>query len=280
MDLNLNEMIISLTRANIEFEDIYTLTIPRGKKSEKGTTNPGVCGLVFPVKGKAKFTIDGESTILEPGIILHAGAGVELYKEVIGETEWKFVLLHYKLVADELTRKYMESMNFNLSIGAEGRMEIDLLLQKLIKLQEEDNPYNQFKMKVILHNIFELIIFYLRENMVDSKEELINHIVSYIHENMDKYVSISQLAEMVGMDSKQFYYAFLKYIGMCPKKYLIQSKIKKAKELLQNKNYTISKVSAMVGYEDPLHFSRMFKKNIGVSPSMYQELLEKNPWRI
>lgn len=279
MDLNLNEMISSFTRVNMEYQNIFEIKIKKGKKSGKGSTDPGVCGIVFPIKGKAKFTINGVTTLLEPGVILHAGAGNELYKEVIGSSDWKFILLHYKVYGDELTRNYIENLNFSLNMCTDCRSEMDFLLQKLIHLQG-DSSYNNFKRKSILYNILELMFFCMKENSADSKEELILHIVSYIQENMDKNISISQLAEIVGMDSKQFHYTFLKYKGMCPKKYLIHSKIKRAKDLLENSNYSISKISTMVGYEDPLHFSKIFKKNTGLSPSNYKEQLEINPWRI
>lgn len=280
MNFDINEMIISLTRANLEFIDLYSLTIPPDTKSGKTRTKLGVCGLVFPVKGRASFTVNGETTILEPGVILHAGADAELYKEVIGNSEWKFLLLHYRVICDDKTKKYMETRHFTFNIGTKGRQELDLLLQKLLKIQTENNPLSRFKCKVILYTIMEKIMFYLRKTMVDSKEELMGQIAEYIQENTEKNVSVSQLAEAADMDSKQFHYAFLKYNGMCPKKYIIHYKIKRAKELLEDGSYSISQVSDMVGYEDPLHFSRIFKKNTGVSPSLYQSQLEKNPWRI
>ena len=66
MDFDLNELILSFTKANIEFSDVYLITIPTGGSSFNSTTSPGVCGIVIPLKGKARFTIDKYSMELEP----------------------------------------------------------------------------------------------------------------------------------------------------------------------------------------------------------------------
>ncbi len=280
MGFDLNDLIISFTKANIGFYDIYSITIPPGGRSLNSTTFHGVCGFVIPLKGKARFTIDKYTVELEPGILLHAGSGVKLDKEVIGTTEWKYILFHYKITGNENIKKYLETKNFVLNIGSAKSLELEPLLQKLLSFQEESGPLGALKCKTMLYDVLEKMLQSAQEAMLDSKEESIGHIIDYIHNNLDKSLTVSQLAEKLGMDSKQFYYVFLKRMGMCPKKYLIQCKIKRAKELLEYENYSITMVSDMVGYEDPLHFSRIFKKNTGISPSAYRNNLEKNPWRI
>lgn len=136
------------------------------------------------------------------------------------------------------------------------------------------------KCKALLYAILEELLQSARETMLDSKEESIEFLIDYIQDNLDKSLTVFQLAEKVGMDSRQLHYLFLKRMGISPKKYLIRCKMKRAKELLENENYSISRISDMVGYEDPLHFSRIFKKNMGISPNLYRSNFEKNPWRI
>lgn len=55
--------------------------------------------------------------------------------------------------------------------------------------------------------------------------------------------------------------------------YLIGVKMKRAAELLQNKENRISKISEMVGYSNEKNFSRAFKKHFGVSPNEYRKLV-------
>lgn len=280
MNFDLNELILSITKANIELSDIFSVTIPPGGRALNGTTSLGVCGIVLPLKGKARFTINRCLLELEPGIILHAGSGIELDKEVLGSTEWKYILLHYKVSGDEKAKKYLESSNITFPIGLNKSLELEALLQKLLKLQEETGPMGGLKTKTMVYVFLERCFQFVRETTIDIKEENIEFILGYIKDNLDKSLSVSQLAEKIGMDSRQFHYLFLKRMGICPKKYLIQCKINHAKRLLEDENYSITRISGMVGYEDPLHFSRIFKKNTGISPSHYRNNFEKNPWRI
>lgn len=53
--------------------------------------------------------------------------------------------------------------------------------------------------------------------------------------------------------------------------YVIKLRIEKAKELLTYKDYNISEVAYKLGYTSAAHFSRQFKKLVGISPSAYQQ---------
>lgn len=56
--------------------------------------------------------------------------------------------------------------------------------------------------------------------------------------------------------------------GVSPKKYIIQGRMQIAKAMLENGEYeSISQVAREVGYDDSLHFSKLFKKFYGVSPT-------------
>ena len=62
---------------------------------------------------------------------------------------------------------------------------------------------------------------------------------------------------------------FIKHLGLSPNDYLTQYRINRACSLLRNSKLTISNIANSVGYDDPLYFSRVFKKVKGVSPSIY-----------
>ncbi len=61
---------------------------------------------------------------------------------------------------------------------------------------------------------------------------------------------------------------------MSPQEYLLQVRMSKSKELLQQKNITIGMVANEVGYDDQMTFSKVFKKRFGISPSDYRRQLQ------
>ena len=68
---------------------------------------------------------------------------------------------------------------------------------------------------------------------------------------------------------------FSKYFGISPIEYLIRKRIKIAKELLVDTNYTISEVSLRIGIFNTTHFINLFKKHTGITPLPYRKQLNK-----
>ncbi len=86
-------------------------------------------------------------------------------------------------------------------------------------------------------------------------------------------LTLDELAELHAMNPKQFSYYFHKYTGFRPIDYVIHYRMERARELLQTGDFPIRDIAASVGYTNPLYFSRLFKKKLGITPSSY---LEKN----
>lgn len=60
-------------------------------------------------------------------------------------------------------------------------------------------------------------------------------------------------------------------MGFTPMQYILSIRISSAQSLLETTEYNIAEIAAIVGYDDPLYFSRLFKKQIGVSPSEFRK---------
>ncbi len=79
------------------------------------------------------------------------------------------------------------------------------------------------------------------------------------------------------MQKMPFHYDYLrklfkKEMGVTPLEYMTRMRMKKAESLLLSmgaQDYSVAEVACLCGYEDPLYFSRVFKKTFGISPSMY-----------
>jgi two-component system response regulator YesN len=66
---------------------------------------------------------------------------------------------------------------------------------------------------------------------------------------------------------------FKKHINQNFNDYLLQIRINKAKELLTHPEYTVNRVAPMVGYSDYSYFGRVFKKQVGMTPSEFKKSL-------
>ena len=94
--------------------------------------------------------------------------------------------------------------------------------------------------------------------------------IQYFNESFSRDISIEEYAAEHHIGTCWFIRSFKRYTGLTPLQYLTSIRINKAKELLQVSNYSIQEIANIVGYEDPLYFSRIFKKQTGHAPSKFQ----------
>lgn len=66
-----------------------------------------------------------------------------------------------------------------------------------------------------------------------------------------------------------------KIVHATPMQYILSKRIYNAVVLLHDTQYNITEIAAIVGYDNPLYFSRIFKKQKGLSPSEYRKSIEK-----
>jgi len=103
----------------------------------------------------------------------------------------------------------------------------------------------------------------------DITSDYIENALKFIQYNYSHSIDISSIAASIGISRSHLYRVFIKHLGLSPNDYLTQYRINRACALLRNSNLTISNIANSVGYDDPLYFSRVFKKVKGVSPSIY-----------
>lgn len=104
-----------------------------------------------------------------------------------------------------------------------------------------------------------------------SKEEYVKNAAAYIQTNYSRKVTVDEIANYVRLNRSYFGMIFKELTGLTPQKFLIDYRIDKAKKLLSDMSMSIGDVSRSVGYDDPLAFSKIFKKNVGVSPNAYRK---------
>ena len=80
---------------------------------------------------------------------------------------------------------------------------------------------------------------------------------------------IDEIAEIYGISTSHFIRSFKSAYGMTPNDYRQNYRISKAMNLLNMTDLSVAEVAYQCGYNDPLYFSRIFKKRTGISPSEY-----------
>lgn len=87
-----------------------------------------------------------------------------------------------------------------------------------------------------------------------------------ISENLDKPMTVEEIASKVCLSSSRLSHLFRKQVGMGIVQWRDTQRIQYAMQLLRVTNVPIKSLSQMVGYDDPLYFSRVFRRHTGISP--------------
>lgn len=108
---------------------------------------------------------------------------------------------------------------------------------------------------------------------ITRQQQYVAKAIEFVETNYSRPISIAELAREVGLERKYLTKLFKISTGLSPQLYVIHFRINKACEWMANPLLSITEIAYSVGYNDPLLFSKMFKKIKGVPPSSYRTAL-------
>lgn len=107
-------------------------------------------------------------------------------------------------------------------------------------------------------------------NRSDNMKSITLNVIKYVENHYHEKIYISELSEKCFISQHQFSRSFKREKGITFREYLINYRIDKARELLDESLLSIGDVSFSVGFFDHSYFTRMFKRHVGLSPSEYR----------
>jgi signal transduction histidine kinase/ligand-binding sensor domain-containing protein/DNA-binding response OmpR family regulator len=111
------------------------------------------------------------------------------------------------------------------------------------------------------------------EPMVESYDDkLMKNLMEVMEQNIDNSdLTVDELVSKIGIGRSVFFKKLKSLTGLAPIEFIREVRVKRAAQLIESGEYTISQVTYMVGCNDPRYFSRIFKQRFGVTPSEYRD---------
>lgn len=104
-------------------------------------------------------------------------------------------------------------------------------------------------------------------------DEYVKAALAYIHTYCHHpKITVEELGRYVGVDRSYLYRIFKEKVGISPKRYIIEYKLKTAAKLLEETNLSVGQAARSAGFDDRLYFSTAFKSFYGLSPTEYRDL--------
>lgn len=224
--------------------------------------------IIYLHKGRALVRTGEQNQEIKAGSILvyyphevqyyryYATQAVEDYWIHFTGTEVKKLLHKYGLLSGIYT------------VGVHNRL-CSLFKEIMVELQLKNEGFED-----IVSNLFQTLPPLIRRYVSNGSKDLdldrrFDRLVLLLNDSYQKNWTVDEMAAVCHLSASRFIHFFKERKGIAPLHYLIEIRIQKAKEMMLNSSLNVKQVAQLVGYSDPLYFSRIFKKVTGLSPRRF-----------
>lgn len=158
--------------------------------------------------------------------------------------------------------------------GNEAMMEA-LFYQLLQESKSKDNKYYEEMVVNIIRQILIMADRIIGANQDSEQPKFrmeVYEIQKYMEEHYAEDVQIGRLAQMYYINPYYLSHCFKRSTGYSPKRFLLLTRLAKAKELLLNSDLLVSEVAFKSGFLDTNNFIRYFKREVGMTPNRFRKL--------
>ena len=233
--------------------------------------------LLYIVSGKGHFYFHGEDRVVYAGRMVLIQPRQEQRYEYFGEDKPEVYWVHFTgSDVKNILHSYNIPMDDPIFYSGASSTYSYLFKEMIHELQNCKTGYEDL-LTMYLRQIFLLVqrtrqeerptvSTYIQEEMEFARR--------YFNEHYNEPISIQEYAESRNMSVCYFQRNFKQIVKHTPMQYLLTIRVNNAASLLETTDYSMAEIAAIVGYEDPLYFSRLFRKIKGVSPRDYRNLVK------
>lgn len=227
---------------------------------------------IYCTEGEGKLSIDGEKIDVLPNqfYIIPKHTPHEYHSNE--KNPWSIYWIHFDGdMAQSLWNRY-ESVRQKILIVPFENHRIDQFNQ-IFKILNSDYIAPRLEYANILGlNFISSFIFLEVDRLSDvlERDDLVDSIIDFLTKNLNKSYKSEDIAKEFNYSSSYLFNLFKKRTGYSLIHFFNLKKIQKACEYLNYTDLSVKEISFRMGFEDPLYFSRLFKRYMGVSPRAYK----------
>ncbi|NMA65726.1 MAG: AraC family transcriptional regulator [Clostridiaceae bacterium] len=230
---------------------------------------------VLITKGRGKVIIAGKTYEACQGILFYFYPGVLHEIESDPDNPLAFLAIHFSFAHVSYSDNLWsidggnKKLSFKSVIHVRPYIKLKLVLKEIVDYWNSKIPGYE----LVCNGLFQQFLF----ELIKSKSEEFNYstiekvkkVMEYISKNLDKKLTVQALAELIKLSPDYLSVAFKNYTGYPVTKYINKCRINSAKKIFYGGNRKIKDVALSLGFSDEFHFSKVFKKYEGISPSEF-----------
>lgn len=230
--------------------------------------------IIYIAAGKGHFILDGKEVIVPAGsMVLFQPKQVQDYF-YLGKDKTQVWFVHFtgREVRNILRHYEIPTDGYILHTGISREYE-DLFRRMRDELVRCSWGYEE-----MLTYLFRELLMTMHRRMTENAprvsgfiQDEIDRARAFFDEHYNEEISIEQYAVSRNMSTSWFNRSFRSAVGTSPMQYILDVRIRNAQTLLETTDYSVGNIASLVGYENPMYFSRLFRKAKGLSPSKYRK---------
>ncbi len=212
--------------------------------------------LVFRLQGRASFSNGNQSVSTNSGDVFYMPANYPYKAEYQEKNE--ILVIHFESGLSS------EMENFKLN----NSHIVSALFRKIYDIWTGKAEGYYYAALSVMGELLENILLQQSPALSNKTVEAFENALEYMEENYkNSEFTVGNLVKKANMSDTYFRKLFLRKFGMSPAKYVISRRLIYADKLLSAGEYSISEAAEMSGFSDVKYFSRVVKKEYGVTPS-------------
>ena len=234
--------------------------------------------LLYIVSGKTHFYFKGKERGVTAGHMVLIQPRQEQRYEYFGAEKPEVYWVHFTGGdVKNILRQYEIPMDDPVFYSGASSIYTYIFKEMINELQTCRTGFEEL-LAMYLRQIF-LLVQRTRQEQKPSvntyMQEEMEYARRYFNEHYNEAINIEEYAQSRSMSVSWFQRNFKQIVNYTPMQYLLTIRVNNAASLLETTDYSMSEIAAIVGYDDALYFSRLFRKLKGMSPSEYRKLIAK-----
>ena len=231
--------------------------------------------LIYVWKGRVRCDFpEGKRVLGEGELILYRPWEKQSYT-YLSEDRTQVYWLHFtgQGIPSLLRQSFLNGPSMRIGRNMEARELFEKMIHEL--------QMHQYQYEMYLCSHFMLLLSCLSRHLLTQgspgaprNRESLNQVIETIHAHLYEEIPVEELARSCRMSTSHFIHQFKDFTGFSPHTYQIRLRLERAKELMISTTMNISEIAFAVGYDNPLYFSRLFRRHTGLSPSEYRREVE------
>lgn len=229
--------------------------------------------LIYCTKGNGWLSINGKRYTICKNDFFIIEANVPHSYGAAENEPWSIYWIHFTGEKSDLFKSIYNKI-YHIDNAPEARFKDRLLLFEDI-YQNLEQGYSmenlEYTSLCLWHFIasFRFISQFRKVNKTSNN--IIQNTIQFMKNNINNRITLDEMAENVHYSPSRFGQLFFKQTGNSPLNYFMQLKIQKACQLLDFSDMKIKEIANELNFYDQYHFSKMFTKLIGETPSSYRK---------